>query len=83
MASVLTIHLPEQYYPNLMRNKYINPVGKKTSLLWDSMSTATSSLVESCWGTIKTQSCFLNCDFKNVLYLSKNKDNAEKNKFRY
>ena len=53
------------------RAKHVNHEGKKTCLVCDSKSAATTFTTEACQGTCKIQSGPLTCDSKKVLYLLK------------
>ena len=55
----------------------VNHVGKKTCLVCDSISTATTFTTEACQETFKIQSGPLTCDSEKVLYLLKCKVCAE------
>ena len=73
-----------------MRVEDVNHVGKKTCLVYDSISVATTFTTETCHETFKARIGPLNCDSEEVLYLLKCKVCGEipyvgkaKTKFRY
>ena len=57
--------------PILKESRRCKPCGKKTCLVCDSLSTATTFTIESCQETFKIQSCPIACYSKKVLYLLK------------
>ena len=76
--------------PKLNGSGRCEPCGKKTCLVCDSISTATTFTTEACQETFKIQSGPLTCDSEKVLYLLKCKVCGElpyvgkaKTKFRY
>ena len=76
--------------PKISRSGRCEPCGKKTCLVCDSISTATTFTTEACQETFKIQSGPLTCDSEKVLYLLKCKVCGEvpyvgkaKTKFRY
>ena len=76
--------------PKINGSGRCEPCGKKTCLVCDSISTATTFTTEACQETFKIQSGPLTCDSEKVLYLLKCKVCGEvpyvgkaKTKFRY
>ena len=87
MARALRI---QSKIPKLNGSGRCEPCGKKTCLVCDSISTATTFTTEACQETFKIQSGPLTCDSEKVLYLLKCKVCGEvpyvgkaKTKFRY
>ena len=89
-ARVLRISQSEQHYPNLTRAEDVNHVGKKTCLVFDSISTAMTFTAKACQKSFKIKSAPLICNLENVLWLLKCKVCVEvpyvgkaKTNFRY